>query len=102
MIVIVRNLIAAAAIAHGVSATVMDDVARCESGYNAFAVSGPNIGLYQLSTSGKAVEFWSRGYDDLFDPAQQSNYFAEKLAERDVSAWTCARMVFSFGAGENK
>ena len=89
VIAVVRNLIAAAAIAHGVNTAAMDQMAACESSYRPWAVNEPNIGLYQLSRYGKLREFYQRGYDDPFDPAQQSNFVAEQLVLGAGPAWTC-------------
>jgi soluble lytic murein transglycosylase-like protein len=85
----IRALIVAAALAHGVDPILMDRMAYCESTYNPFAVSGPNVGLYQLSRYGKQKDFFDRGYTDLFDPAQQANFTAEELSEGQGPAWAC-------------
>lgn len=97
MIEVVRNLIVAAAIAHGVATVPMIETARCESNFNAFAVNGPNRGLYQLSVYGKLWEFYGRGFDDEWDPSQQANFAAEQFAEGQARAWTCARKYISVG-----
>ena len=85
----VRALIVAAALGHGVNPAVMDEMARCESTYNQFAVNEPNLGLFQLSRQGKLPAFYARGYTDVFDPAQQSNFTAEQLLDGQGGAWTC-------------
>lgn len=86
MFEIVRSLIVAAAIAHGVSVQQMDTIACHESGFNRYAMNGQYTGLYQLGY-GMQRGFFARGYNDLFDPAQQSNYVAEVLARGGQSNW---------------
>lgn len=89
----VKAIILAAALAHAVSGDDMLRVAECESTYRPLAVSadGQNLGLYQLNRRGRLPEFYALGYDDVWDASQQADYFAGRLAEHDVAAWTCAR-----------
>ena len=82
----VRAVILAAAVSHGVDASLMDRLAKCESGYNRFAANGPYVGLYQLGTA-KRRQFLAEGYVDVYDPAQQANFVAELLAAGETSAW---------------
>ena len=87
----VQALILAAAVSHNVDPDLMDHIAACESGYNARAVAGPYVGLYQLGTS-KRKQFTTDGYTDVFDPAQQANFVAELIANGETSDWVnCAK-----------
>jgi hypothetical protein len=88
----VVELIQLAAVAHHVSPSWMVSIARCESTLDPFAVSpdGSNLGLFQLNRYGLLPAFYARGYDNPFDPAQESNFTAEQLAAGHASAWSCA------------
>ena len=97
MIEAIQALIVAAALAHGVSPDVMLNMAYCESTFRADVVSGPNVGLFQLSRDGKLREFtaWETAQGlpghDPFDPARQSNFVAEQLTLGAGPAWSCWR-----------
>lgn len=94
MVAIVKSLIVAAAIAHNVDAASMLQVAGCESSYDRYARNGQNIGLFQLRINGgKGDEFLARGYTNLWDPAQQSNFTAEMWQENQQAAWSCWRLL---------
>lgn len=88
----IPQLVTSTAIAHGVNPGWMLRTAWCESRYNRYAVSpdGSNIGLFQLNRHGKLPVFFARGYDDPWDPAQQSNFAAEQFAAGQSGVWTCA------------
>jgi hypothetical protein len=89
----IKQLIIAVALAHGVHAGFMLEVAGCESSFNPLATNGPNRGLYQISDYGKAAAFRRAGYDNPYDPAQAANFFAEQVIDGQEGAWTCARLV---------
>lgn len=93
MLAAVQALIAAAAVAHGVSAAAMLTVAQRESHLDRAAVNSEGcIGLYQLCPGSELRTFWLRGYDNPMDPAQQANFVAERFSEGACArAWaaTC-------------
>jgi hypothetical protein len=89
----VRAVVLAAAMSHGVDPDVMDRIALCESGYNARAMNGPYVGVFQLGST-KQKQFLAEGYTDLFDAAQQANFVAERLAAGEIASWAgCTRFV---------
>jgi len=84
----IQQIIIDAANAHGVSASWMLKIARCESGFNprAYNPAGPYIGLFQFLPS----TFRAHGGTDIYDPVQQSNITATMLANGQSHAWGCA------------
>ena len=101
MLEVIKNLIIAAAIAHGVSAYQMDKVAGRESGYDRSVVNESGcVGLYQLCPFGELDEFYKRGYTNPDDPAQQANFAAERFREGACHySWylTCPYLFFEHG-----
>ncbi len=90
---LIRSIIAAAALSHGVSVNFALSVAECESTFNPAAISPyGDLGLYQISPAGKGREFLARGYSDYFDASQQADFFAQQVVEEQMWAWpTCSR-----------
>lgn len=86
---VIRALILAAAVQHGVSLRLMDCMAFRESTWGSRSSN-----LYQLMSPGKADEFYAweleQGFLDhrLYDPARQANFVAEQLLKgAGPSAW---------------
>lgn len=75
----VLGLVIAAAVAHGLSPQPMINIACNESRFDPRAQNGQYIGVFQLGR-GMQQRFYARGYTDLYDPAQQSNFVAEVLS----------------------
>ena len=77
--------------AYGVDATLMVNVAWCESRFNRYAIGAQGeIGLFQLHPRGKLRTF-VRYYDDPFDVWQQSDFAAWQFSEGQEHHWSCAR-----------
>ncbi len=92
-------LIEERASAHGVSASYMIRVARCESSLNPGAVGdhGSSHGLYQLNDyrTGLIWHFYRQGYESAYSAWEASDYFARvaagEFAGEGVTTrrWTC-------------
>lgn len=84
MLGLVQTIVLLAATAHGVDPQRMLGVARCESGFDRYAVNGPYRGLYQLDGGNQAglrrMALRSGIQPDIYDPSQQANYAAEVIA----------------------
>lgn len=93
MIELIKALIVAAALAHGVNPDIMLDMARCESTFNPYVVNRDDQtiqGLYQIKyPGGEGVTFYKRGYTNRFDPAQSANFTAERIVEGAGGQWDC-------------
>jgi hypothetical protein len=78
--------------AHGVSPDYMLAVAWCESRYDHHAVGdgGRSRGLFQLRSPGEADRFFAQGYDDIWDPWEQSDFTARRFAVGGARAWSCS------------
>jgi hypothetical protein len=92
---VIKALVVAAALAHGVSSTAMLTVAERESTFDRYATNGLGcVGLYQLCPRGELGGFYARGYADPWDPSEQANFAAERFREGACpQAWaaTCPR-----------
>jgi soluble lytic murein transglycosylase-like protein len=81
-------LVREAAVEHNVNPEWLLRVARCESSLDRYARNGIYWGLFQLGPSERA-RFYARGYQDVWSPADQSNYAAERFSEGAAGAWSC-------------
>ena len=97
MFEIIRSLIVAAAVAHGVNAEAMIRVGVRESGLSASVVNGGGcIGVFQLCPWGELNGFYRRGYTNPRDPSQQANYVAERFRQGACAqAWRATCPVFA-------
>ena len=102
MISLIRALIVAVAIGHGLTPSALDALARCETGgtYDPAIVSadGRYTGLLQEDETfmGHRREWAAtQGVDfDPYDAAQQLNYGAEVIVARGAGDWpTCGRIA---------
>lgn len=92
---VVAALVVLASTAHHVDPQRALGVGRCESGLNQFAPGG---GLYQLKPYGELPEFYRRGYTNVWDPAQQANFFAERFHEDlYLVPWKQTRWCYGLG-----
>lgn len=87
---VIRNLIVAAALAHGVDSQTMLNLASCESTFRPSIVntSSGARGLFQLLSPGELDIFYAKGFTDWTDPSQQSNFVAEELIAGKWRAWS--------------